>query len=135
MLGVDPRRFGPYATRGYLKAKNEEAYANVFTLHYPRRGTRRRTAAEDDARATTACGRSARCSVPLCWERPNWFAPDGYEVPASELDVDDTLHHHNHAPADGSGKVRERWSFRRSITSASSATRSKTSARMSGCRT
>ena len=27
MLGVDPRRFGPYATHGYLKAKNEEAYS------------------------------------------------------------------------------------------------------------
>ena len=35
MMGVDPRRFGPYATEGYLKAKNEEAYANVFTPHYP----------------------------------------------------------------------------------------------------
>ena len=35
MMGVDPRRFGPYATRGYLKVKNEEAYANVFTPHYP----------------------------------------------------------------------------------------------------
>ncbi|HKJ62822.1 MAG TPA: FAD-dependent oxidoreductase, partial [Hyphomicrobiales bacterium] len=35
MMGVDPRRFGPYASRGYLRKKNEEAYANVFTLHYP----------------------------------------------------------------------------------------------------
>jgi len=35
MMGVDPRRFGPYATRGYLRAKNEEAYAKVFTVHYP----------------------------------------------------------------------------------------------------
>ncbi|MFL4994844.1 MAG: FAD-dependent oxidoreductase, partial [Microvirga sp.] len=35
MMGVDPRRFGPYATRGYLREKNEEAYANVFTVHYP----------------------------------------------------------------------------------------------------
>jgi dimethylglycine dehydrogenase len=27
MLGVDPRRFGPYASRGYLQdQKNEEAY-------------------------------------------------------------------------------------------------------------
>ena len=26
MMGVDPRRFGPYATRGYLRSKNEEAY-------------------------------------------------------------------------------------------------------------
>ncbi len=35
MMGVDPRRFGPYASRGYLKEKNEEAYAKVFTVHYP----------------------------------------------------------------------------------------------------
>ena len=35
MLGVDPRRFGDYATQSYLVEKNEEAYANVFTVHYP----------------------------------------------------------------------------------------------------
>ena len=35
MLGVDPRRFGPYAQTGYLVQKNEEAYAKVFTIHYP----------------------------------------------------------------------------------------------------
>ena len=34
MLGVDPRRFGSYATKNYLIEKNEEAYANVFTIHY-----------------------------------------------------------------------------------------------------
>ena len=35
MLGVEPRRFGAYATKAYLRKKNEEAYANVFTIHYP----------------------------------------------------------------------------------------------------
>jgi len=35
MTGVDPRRFGPYATKSYLIEKNEEAYADVFTVHYP----------------------------------------------------------------------------------------------------
>ena len=35
-------------------------------------------------------------------------------MPESELDVDDVLLNHNHAPADHTGKVRERWSFRRS---------------------
>ena len=35
MNGVDPRRFGSYATKSFLKEKNEEAYANVFTIHYP----------------------------------------------------------------------------------------------------
>ena len=35
MLGVEPRRYGSYVTKSYLKEKNEEAYANVFTVHYP----------------------------------------------------------------------------------------------------
>lgn len=114
MMGVDPRRFGPYATRGYLKAKNEEAYANVFTPHYP-----------DEERVATRPLKTAPCYGRMRelgaifgsvygWERPNWFAPAGYEVPASELDVDDVLLNHNHAPADHNGKVKERWSFRRS---------------------
>ena len=35
MLGVEPRRFGDYATKSYLKEKNEEAYNHVFKVHYP----------------------------------------------------------------------------------------------------
>ena len=35
MLGVEPRRYGNYATKSYLKAKNEEAYSHVFITHYP----------------------------------------------------------------------------------------------------
>ncbi|WP_414831656.1 GcvT family protein [Afifella sp. YEN Y35] len=114
LTGVDPRRFGPYASRGYLKAKNEEAYANVFTMHYP-----------DEERAAGRPLKTAPCYSRMAdlgavfgsvygWERPNWFAPAGYEVPAEELDVDDTLTNDNHPPADHTGKIRERWSFRRS---------------------
>ena len=114
MMGVDPRRFGPYATEGYLKEKNEEAYSNVFTLHYP---DEERPAARP--LKTTPCydrmkALGAVFGTVYGWERPNWFAPEGYEVPADELDVDDTLTRHNHPPADWTGKVRERWSFRRS---------------------
>ena len=77
MLGVDPRRLGPYATGAYLKAKNEEAYANVFTVHYP-----------DEERPAGRPSRTAPCYGRLKslgavfgqkfgWERPNWFAPPG----------------------------------------------------------
>jgi len=114
MTGVDPRRFGPYASRGYLKVKNEEAYANVFTMHYP---DEERAAARPLKRAPCYDRMAERGAVfgsVYGWERPNWFAPEGYEVPAGELDVDDTLTNHNHPPADHTGKVRERWSFRRS---------------------
>ncbi len=114
MMGVDPRRFGPYATKGYLIKKNEETYANVFTMHYP-----------DEERAAARPLKTAPCYGRMRklgavfgsiygWERPNWFSPEGAFVPESELDVDDTLTNHNHAPADWTGKVRERWSFRRS---------------------
>lgn len=115
MMGVDPRRFGPYATEGYLIEKNEEAYANVFTPHYP-----------DEERAacrplkTTPCyGRMKALGAVFGsvygWERPNWFAPKGYEVPRSELGVGaDVLTKHNHAPPLDDGRIVEKWSFRRS---------------------
>ncbi|MCW2308580.1 GcvT family protein [Rhodobium gokarnense] len=114
MMGVDPRRFGPYASRGYLRAKNEEAYANVFTVHYPdeeRQAARplKRAPCYDRMKALGAVFGSV-----YGWERPNWFAPADLEVPAGELEVDDVLTNHNHAPADETGKVREKWSFRRS---------------------
>lgn len=114
LMGVDPRRFGPYAGRGYLKAKNEEAYANVFTPHYPdeeRAATRplRQTPCYDRMKALGAVFGSV-----YGWERPNWFAPPGYEVSKAELNVDDVLTNENHAPPAHDGKIKEKWSFRRS---------------------
>ena len=89
MMGVDPRRFGSYATKSYLKEKNEEAYANVFTVHFP-----------DEEREAARPLRTAPCYDRLKamgavfgqkfgWERANWFAPEGV-------------------------KAEDRWSFRRS---------------------
>ncbi len=77
MLGVDPRRFGDYASKAYLRVKAEEAYANVFTIHYP-----------DEERAAGRPLRTSPCYQRLQdrgavfgqksgWERPNWFAPKG----------------------------------------------------------
>jgi dimethylglycine dehydrogenase len=77
MMGVDPRRFGDYATKSYLVKKNEEAYANVFTIHYP-----------DEEREAARPLRTFPCYDRLKahravfgsvfgWERANWFAPEG----------------------------------------------------------
>lgn len=79
MLGVDPRRFGAYATKSYLIEKNEEAYADVFAIHYP-----------DEERGAARPLRTAPCYDRMKekgavfgqlfgWERPNWFAPEGVE--------------------------------------------------------
>lgn len=114
MMGVDPRRFGPYATEGYLKEKNEEAYADVFTVHYP---DEERVAARP--LKTTPCydrmkDLGAVFGSVYGWERPNWFAPKGYGLEVAKLDKPDVILNHNHPVADKDGKVKELWSFRRS---------------------
>lgn len=114
MMGVDPRRFGPYASRGYLKAKNEEAYANVFSVHYP-----------DEERAAARPLKRSPCYERMeslgavfgsvyGWERPNWFAPAGYALSEAEMDKPDVLLNETGAAPDSTGRRRERWSFRRS---------------------
>lgn len=116
MMGVDPRRYGPYASRGYLREKNEEAYANVFSVHYPdeeRAAGRplKRTPCYDRMKALGAVFGSV-----YGWERPNWFAPEGYGFDAEAIDAErpDTLTNENHAPVADGEKVKELWSFRRS---------------------
>jgi dimethylglycine dehydrogenase len=118
MMGVDPRRFGPYATRGYLKNKNEEAYANVFTTHYP-----------DEEREACRPLKTAPCYERIKalgavfgsvygWERPNWFMPSqDYALSAEELQIEDktkVLWNKNHAKALADGRIVEKNSFRRS---------------------
>ncbi|MFY7838112.1 MAG: GcvT family protein [Novosphingobium sp.] len=113
MMGVDPRRFGDYAGRGYLVEKNEEAYAKVFTVHYPdeeREAARplRQTPCYDRMKKLGAVFGSV-----FGWERPNWFAPEGYELSEADLDKPDVILNHNHPDVDNE-PVREKWSFRRS---------------------
>ncbi|MEM1040411.1 MAG: FAD-dependent oxidoreductase [Pseudomonadota bacterium] len=115
MMGVDPRRYGPYATEGYLREKNEEAYSNVFTLHFPDE----ERAAARPLKTTPSYERQKAMGAVFGgvygWERANWYAPEGYELPASEVGVGaDVLVNENHAPADDTGRIREKWSFRRS---------------------
>ena len=114
MMGVDPRRFGPYASQGYLKVKTEEAYANVFTMHYPeeeRAAARplKRTPCYDRMKDLGAVFGSV-----YGWERPGWFAPKDYSLSDKDLDMPDTLLRHNHAAPTDDGRIVEKWSFRRS---------------------
>ena len=115
LMGVDPRRFGPYATEGYLIAKNEEAYANVFTMHYPDE----ERAAARPLKTTPIYDRLKKLGGVFGsvygWERANWYAPEGYEVPKDQLGVGaDVITNHNHAPPLEDGRIVEKWSFRRS---------------------
>jgi dimethylglycine dehydrogenase len=114
LLGVDPRRFGAYAQQGYLVEKNEEAYAKVFTVHYPneeRAAARplRQTPCYDRMKALGAVFGSV-----YGWERPNFFAPPGYGLSDEELAKSDVLLNENHPEAKPGERPREKWSFRRS---------------------
>ena len=114
MMGVDPRRFGDYASRGFLREKNEEAYAKVFTVHYPdeeREAARelRRTPCHDRMKALGAVFGSV-----FGWERPNWFAPAEYALSDADLERPKVLLNHNHPVTGGDDAIREKWSFRRS---------------------
>jgi dimethylglycine dehydrogenase len=79
MLGVEPRRFGDYATKSYLKEKNEEAYNHVFKVHYPdeERGAAR------ELRTSPCYDRMKNLGAvfgqKFGWERPNFFATEGME--------------------------------------------------------
>ena len=79
MLAVDPRRYGAYTGKRYVVAKNEEAYREVFTVHYPDEerhdGRPAKTSPVYDKLAQMGAVFGQRYG----WERANWFAPTGVE--------------------------------------------------------
>ncbi len=77
MMATDPRRYGPYTSKRYVVTKNEEAYRNVFVIHFP-----------DEERADARPAKTSPIYDKLKhmgavfgqrygWERANWFAPPG----------------------------------------------------------
>ena len=78
MASLDPKRFGSWVTTEYAARKNEESYAHVFVLHHPdeeREACRplRTTPCYDRMKA-----RGAQFGCVNGWERPNYFAPEGF---------------------------------------------------------
>jgi dimethylglycine dehydrogenase len=89
MAAVDPRRYGPYTSKRYVVAKNEETYRNVFVIHYPDEERHDARPAKTSPIYDKLARMGAVFGQRYGWERANWFAPAG--VPAAD-----------------------RWSFRRS---------------------
>ncbi len=78
MASLDPKRFGGWMTTEYAARKNEECYDHVYILHHP-----------DEERPACRPLRTAPCYDRMkaagaqfgCvngWERPNYFAPEGF---------------------------------------------------------
>ncbi|GMG81430.1 FAD-dependent oxidoreductase [Paralimibaculum aggregatum] len=79
MWSLDPRRYGRWVNREYAARKNEEAYEHVFILHHPdeeRPAVRPlRTAPSYDRMKA----QGAQFGQVNGWERPNYFAPAGFD--------------------------------------------------------
>ncbi|MFQ6018960.1 MAG: FAD-dependent oxidoreductase, partial [Kiloniellaceae bacterium] len=79
LLPADPRRFGGYANKRYAKLKNEEAYENVFTIHFPDEERPAARPAKTSPIHDKLAAAGAVWGQRYGWERPNWFAPKGVE--------------------------------------------------------
>ncbi|WP_212525053.1 FAD-dependent oxidoreductase [Actibacterium sp. MT2.3-13A] len=79
MASLDPRRYGSWMTTEYAARKNEEAYEHVYILHHPdeeRPACRPlRTAPAYDRQKA----RGAQFGQVNGWERPNYYAPEGFD--------------------------------------------------------
>lgn len=79
MASLDPRRFGSWMTTEYAARKNEEAYDHVFILHHP---DEERPACRP-LRTSPAYDRQAAHGAQFGhvngWERPNYYAPEGFD--------------------------------------------------------
>lgn len=79
MASLDPKRYGSWMTTEYAMRKNEECYSHVFILHHP-----------DEERPAARPLKTAPCYDRMKalgaqfgqvngWERPNYFAPIGFD--------------------------------------------------------
>ncbi len=89
MLATDPRRYGSYTGKRFTVAKNEEAYREVFTIHFPDEERAEARPAKTSPVYDKVDRMGAVWGQRYGWERANWFAPAGVER-------------------------KDRWSFRRS---------------------
>ena len=78
MASLDPKRYGDWMTTEFAARKNEEAYEHVYILHHPdeeRPACRPlRTSPAYDRQAA----RGAQFGWVNGWERPNYYAPEGF---------------------------------------------------------
>ena len=83
MASLDPKRYGTWMTTEYAARKNEECYEHVYILHHPdeeREACRplRTSPAYDRQKAA-----GAQFGQVNGWERPNYYAPEGFDDHAS----------------------------------------------------
>ncbi|MGB0505987.1 MAG: GcvT family protein [Pikeienuella sp.] len=79
MWSLDPRRYGKWINREYAQKKNEECYEHVYILHHPdeeREAARALRTAPAYDRMKAAGAQFGQVNG---WERPNYYAPAGFD--------------------------------------------------------
>ena len=79
MAALDPKRYGSWMTTDYAVKKNEECYEHVFILHHPdeeREAARPLRTSPSYDREKAAGAQFGQVNG---WERPNYYAPIGFD--------------------------------------------------------
>lgn len=79
---IDPRRFGPYATPGWVAARAKDVYDNEYALSAPHEHAMRNVARGARTTPATALHVAADAAMTTAfgWERPAWFGANGPEM-------------------------------------------------------
>ena len=79
MVGVDPRRFGPYADRDYARAKAHQDFSYMYILRLPGEERPAGRPARTSPLFKKLKNKGAKFGETFGWERPKWFSLDGRE--------------------------------------------------------
>ena len=77
MAALDPRRFGPWATTEYVRAKSIQDYGFMYALAWPGEEHPAGRPARRSSLYETLRDRGGIHTEAFGWERPKWFSTDG----------------------------------------------------------
>lgn len=83
MLGMDPRRFGPFADQAYVSAKAHREYWDMYRLVPPGEERPEGRPAKTSPLYPKLAAKGAVFTEGYGWERPKWFSRDGREEAAT----------------------------------------------------
>jgi dimethylglycine dehydrogenase len=76
-VGVDPRRFGPYADRDYARAKAHQDFTYMYIVRLPGEERPAGRPARTSPLHEKLKAKGGHFSETFGWERPKWFSLDG----------------------------------------------------------
>ena len=79
MVGVDPRRFGPYADAEYARAKSHQDFTFMYQLRLPGEERPAGRPARISPLYEKLKGKGGNFAEGFGWERPKWFSLDDRE--------------------------------------------------------